>query len=217
MTRKKFLEDMLYSVFGVKCVEYKKEIGGTLYYIKGGTLCKDCTYSSKYKSKFMKFWEKLLNEKYNVVIIDNNINKKYNIEEFHEKARNYVFHFSSVKSEQDSDKLKEVIPISMVRHIYLDIILEELFDIGEKKLHKDRGNDDFDDSEEKIKKQIDEFLAENWNFLGSKMYKNGFFKDLAKHYPVFAELQLDEDRQIVMEHVKGNLEFIRISKKFNPE
>lgn len=208
MTRKKFLEDMLSSVFGVKCIEYKKEIECTLYYIKGGTPCKDCTYSSKYKSKFMKFWDKLFNEKYNFVIIDNNINKKYNIEEYHEKARDYVFHFSSVKSEQDSDKLKEVIPISMVRHIYLNIILEELFNIGEKKLHKDRGNDNFDDCEEKIKKQIDEFLVENWNFLGSKMHKNHCFRDLVEQYPVFAELQLDDNEQTVIDDIQKEKEFV---------
>ena len=207
MIRKKFLEDMLSSMFGVKCIEYKKEIGCTLYYMKGGTLCKDCTYSSKYKSKFMEFWDKLLNEKYNFVIIDSNINKKYNIEEYHEKARNYVFRFSSVKSEQDSDKLKEVIPISMVRHIYLDIILEELFNIGEKKSHKDRGGDDFEDCEERIKKQIDEFLVKNWDLLGSKMYKNSFFKDLVKKCPVFVELQLDENEETVIDDIKKGKEF----------
>ena len=159
MTRKEFLGDMLYSVLGVKYIDYHSAEGESVYYSKGDSLYKDCTYSTPYKDRFKMFWDNLLNEKYKNIVFkaENGRTQTHTLREYQDKAREYVFQFSSVKDEQDADKLKEVITIPMIRHICLEIILEELFDIGENKAHKDRGSDDFDESEKRIRAKIESF------------------------------------------------------------
>ncbi|MDE6088320.1 MAG: hypothetical protein K2G25_08050 [Oscillospiraceae bacterium] len=204
MTRKEFLGNMLYSVFGVKYIDYRFAEGESVYYSKGDSLYKDCTYSTSYKDKFRVFWDNLLNEKYKNIVFkgENGRTQTHTLKEYQEKAREYIFQFSSVKGEQDADKLKEVITIPMIRHICLEIILEELFDIGENKVHKDSGNDDFDESGKRIRAKINSFLVENWVSLKSRMYKNNFFRDLVKQYPVFAELKLNENEQTVIDDIE---------------
>ena len=214
MTRKEFLGDMLYSVFGVKYIDYRFAEGESVYYSKGDSLYKDCTYSTSYKDKFRVFWDNLLNEKYKNIVFkgENGRTQTHTLKEYQEKAREYIFQFSSVKNEQDAYKLKEIITIPMIRHICLEIILEELFDIGEKRVHKDRGKDDFDEVEERIRKKIDSFLVENWVSLKSRMYKNNFFRVLVKQYPVFAELKLNENEQTIMDDIEEKKKQIQTFK-----
>ena len=87
--------------------------------------------------------------------------------------------------------LKKNLTVTMMAEVYSDIIIKELFNIENRKIGKDRGNDNFDESKKRIAHLICEYLNKNADTIKDKIYKNSFFnyitplsKKLSRNRPV---------------------------------
>lgn len=202
MTRREFLEQMLVNTFDVKGIEYLSAVEGVVTYTIGSTVYRDCTYSCKYKTRFKDFWKALFDSDNKEIIIKSKITKS-NIEIYQNRAKEYILQIISSNA-KSSVVTKENITLKATEHIYINIILEELFKIESPS--KDRGNDDFSSSLEKIKNEIIGFISNNHE------YANDFFNDIIEKYSIFSNLQLDEKNELVFEDIKMIREFIESSK-----
>lgn len=216
MTRIKFLGDMLKSVFGVKYIIFDEVSSSTVTYEKGGNFLKDCTYTSTYKEKAQQLFGKLLDERINKILFKKDkYSKPQPIDKYREKAKTFIFGikiFNNVDSEY-LNVIKENITITMVNRIYQDIIIEEVFNIGDKKGFEERKNDNFDESVDNIGKSIFEFIRRELPKIISRKYETDLLKHLTQNYPVFSKLQLDEKNKLVFDDVEMIKKFIENSKK----
>lgn len=205
MTRREFLEQMLINTFGVKGIEYKDTINGVVRYTVGGTVYSDCTYSHVYKIKYNKFWKALF-DSYNkeISIKHETITEKVDIAIYQNNAKEYILQIISSNTEINSLS-KENLTLKVTEHIYINIILNELFKI--ELLSIDRGEDDFSDSLEKIKNEIIKFAS---NYCE---YSNDFFNDIIEKYPVFSKLQLNKKNKLVFDDIEMIKKFIENSKR----
>ena len=101
--------------------------------------------------------------------------------------------------------------IQMISRIYQEIILETIFDIGNQHLGKERHNDNFDESIDKIRNSILKFIKNELPELLEKEHKNAFFRELVKTYPLFSELHLEEDNKIVQIHLEREEKQVRLT------
>ncbi|MDE6664762.1 MAG: helix-turn-helix transcriptional regulator, partial [Ruminococcus sp.] len=85
--------------------------------------------------------------------------------------------------------------------IYHDIIIEEIFHTEDRENSKERSDDDFDDSVKNICHSVSVFIHSELSELTTRKYKKEFFEFLVNEYPVFSELNLDEDDKIVQHHL----------------
>ena len=204
MTRGEFMVNMLESIFGTKYIEFDKIENSVVKYTKGGYLCKDCTYSQKYKNHFSGIFQKLLDSGCKEILIKNKYNNSKSIAEYHEKAIDFIFSLNTLKKLelQTIKALKNSMTIQMISRIYQEIILETIFDIGNQHIGQERGADDFNKSVDKIFNLILEFIKNELPELLEKEHKNAFFRELVKTYPLFSELHLEEDNKIVQIHLE---------------
>lgn len=212
MTRTEFLGDMLKSVFGVKYLELKNTYTLIATYIKGGSFLKDCTYTMNYKKTIQKIFGKLLDEKIDKIFFKkDNYGSPEPIDEYREKAKKFIFDIK-IFNDIDSERLttiKENMTTTIVNRIYQEIIIEEIFNIGDKKGSKERQQDNFDESVDNINKSILAFINREFPEIVPRKYKNDFFKKLIENYPVFSELELEEDNKIVQKHIQDSEQIIK--------
>lgn len=204
MTRGEFMGDMLEYVFGVKYIEFKGDKNLSVEYIKGGSFCKDCTYTSTYEKRLKRMFQYLLDEKYTeICIIKNKYSKPVPIKEYRERAKNFIFDLKGYENYDTElfETIKKNMTVTMVSEIYNDII-EEIFNIEGRENGKERSGDDFNDSVKNICQSIIVFIHSKLPELTARKYKKEFFESLVSEYPVFSELNLDEDDEIVQHHLK---------------
>ena len=91
---------------------------------------------------------------------------------------------------------------AMLKDVYQDIILKELFDLGDKKIGKARNDDDFDKSLRKITAAVRKYPRLHLNKSYKKEYEDPFFNKLIESYPFFKELNFEEDNKIVKKQSK---------------
>ena len=205
MTRGEFMGGMLEYVFGVKYIEFKGVKNSLLEYTKGGSFCKDCTYTSVYKNRLKEIFLNLLDEKFTEVCIrKDKYSKPCSVKEYHKKAKDFIFDLKGYGNYDTElfETIKENMTVAMVRRIYHDIIIEEIFRIEDRENSKERSDDDFDDSVKNICQSVIVFIHSEFSELAARKYKKKFFESLVSEYPVFSELNLDEDNKIVQHHLR---------------
>ena len=69
MTRREFLVNMLEATFGTNYIEFKNTDADNVKYSKGGSLCKDCTYSNTYQKHIEDLYAPLLDTQYHQITI----------------------------------------------------------------------------------------------------------------------------------------------------
>ncbi len=195
---------MLVSTFDVKGIEYLNTTDGVAEYNTGVTVYRDCTYSRIYKMRFNNFWKALFDSDNKEVAIKSNRIKTSDIEIYQNRAKEYILEKILINSKINAVS-KENLTLKVTEHIYINIILKELFNV--ESYSTERGNDDFSSSLEKIKNEIIEFVS------GNHRYVNDFFNDIIEKYPIFGKLQLDEENELVIEDIKMIKDFIETSKK----
>lgn len=204
MTRGNFMSDMLKYVFGVKYIEFSKIKNSLVEYTKGGSFCKDCTYTSVYKNRLKEIFGNLLDEKFTEICIKKNkYSRPVPVDEYRERTKNFIFELKGYESLNTEifETIKENMTVAMISRICNDIIIEEIFNIDGKKSCKERRNDNFDDSISNICKSVLVFIKNELPELTARKYKKDFFNFLTEQYPVFSELELDEDNEIVCSHL----------------
>lgn len=205
MTRGEFMSGMLEYIFGVKNIEFKSVKNSLLEYTKSGSFCKDCTYTSVYKNRLNEIFHNLLDEKFTEICIrKNKYSKPGSVNEYREKAKNFIFDLGGYESLNTEllEKIKENMTDAMVSRIYHDIIIKEIFYTEDRKNSKERSDDDFDGSVKNICQSVAVFIHSELSELSERNYKKEFFKSLVSKYPVFSELNLDEDNKIVQHHLR---------------
>lgn len=162
MTRKEFMASMFKSIFKCKTIEYFKTDNNSIEYRTMGTsLIKDCTYSETYKEHVQQMIISLFRSEIKNVIIDKGGKKIINnIKEYQESAKRFVI--SLLKFKDDSrviiiQELEKLITPTMLNYIYREIIISEIFNIP-LDLLKTHGDDDFQESEDKISFAINKYL-----------------------------------------------------------
>lgn len=213
MTRGEFMVEMLESIFGTKYIEFKGTEYSKVKYAKSGTLYKDCTYSYKYKGHFLEILQKLFDDKYEEISVEKIHSTSKPIAEYHKKAIDFIFSLKGIKrlNSDTIDALKRSITIPMVSQIYQEIIVEIIFDIDNQDIGRKRGTDNFDESIDKICNLILRFIYEQLPELSESEYKNAFFRELVKTYPLFSELHLEEDNKIVQKHLKNEEKQVQLT------
>jgi len=204
MTRVEFMSGMLEYVFGVKYIEFSKCKNTVLEYTKGGSFCKDCTYTSVYKNRLKEMFQNLLDEKFTEICIrKDKYSKPVPVNAYREKAKNFIFDLKGYGSQNTElfETIKNNMTVAMVSKIYNDIIIEEIFNTEGMKNGKERSYDDFNDSVKNICHSVSVFIHNNISELATRKYKKEFFESLINEYPVFSELNLDEDDKIVQNHL----------------
>ena len=213
MTRGEFMIKMLESIFGTKYIEFQGTENSKIKYAKSGTLYKDCTYSHKYKGRFLEILQKLFDDKYKEISVEKIHSISKPIAEYHKKAIDFIFSLKGIKglNSYTIDALKRSMTISMVSQIYQEIIIETIFCIGNQNIGKERHNDNFDESIDKICDLILRFIYEQLPELSESEYKNAFFRELVKTYPLFSELHLEEDNKIVQLHLQREEKYTKLT------
>lgn len=204
MTRGEFMSGMLEYVFGVKYIEFHKCKNTVLEYTKGGSFCKDCTYTSVYKNRVQEMFRNLLDEKFTEICIrKDKYSKPVPVDEYREKAKNFIFDLKGYESLDTEilEIIKKNMTVAMVSRIYSDIVIEKIFNIEDMRTGKERSGDAFSESVKNICNSVIIFIHSELPELSAKTYKQEFFKFLINEYPVFAELNLDEDNKIVQNHL----------------
>lgn len=204
MTRGDFMSGMLEYVFCVKYIEFSKYKNTVLEYTKGGSFCKDCTYTSVYKNRLKEMFQNLLDEKFTEICIrKDKYSKPVPVNAYREKAKNFIFDLKGYGSQNTElfETIKNNMTVAMVSKIYNDIIIEEIFNTEGMKNGKERSGDDFNDSVKSICHSVIVFIHDEISELDARKYKQEFFKFLVNEYPVFSELNLDEDDKIVQNHL----------------
>ncbi|MBE6876345.1 MAG: hypothetical protein E7496_06435 [Ruminococcus sp.] len=205
MTRGEFMGKMLESIFGTKYIQFNRIENSVVRYTKGGDFYKDCSYSYTYKEHFLEIFQKLFDSECSEILVKE---RKYSapkpILEYHKKAIDFIFSLKGFNylGSDTIDALKRNMTIQMISRIYLEIILETIFDIGNQHIGQERGDDDFNKSVDKIFNLILEFIKNELPELLEKEHKNAFFRELVKTYPLFSELHLEEDNKIVQIHLE---------------
>ena len=204
MTRGEFMIKMLESIFGTKYIEFQGIENSKIKYAKSGTLFKDCTYSYSYKGRFLEILQKLFDNKYKEISVEKIHNNPKPIAEYHKRTIDFIFSLEGFDylGSDTIDTLKRSMTIQMISRIYQEIILETIFSIGNQKPEKERHNDNFDESIDKIRNSILKFIKNELPELLEKEHKNAFFRELVKTYPLFSELHLEEDNKIVQIHLE---------------
>lgn len=156
MTRKEFLTHMIKSLFGCISIEFKHTYEDRVEYTKTGTLIKDCTYTENYYNKVVQLICSPFEKEVKYIKIDRNeeLSRSY-----YQKSRGFIVDILEDFSSEPRQIYHFVIyslDVDELRSIYNHIIIRELFDV--KNSGKKVGNDDFSDSEEKIKEMINSFL-----------------------------------------------------------
>lgn len=203
MTRGEFMSNMLEYIFGVKYIEFRKSKNSLLEYTKGGSFCKDCTYTFVYKNRLREMIQNLLDERFTEICIrKDKYSKPVPIKEYREGAKNFIFDLKGYENYDTElfETIKKNITVAMLGKIYNDII-EEIFNTEGRKNGKERSGDDFNDSVKNICQSIIVFIQSELPEPTARKYKKEFFESLVSEYPVFSELNLDEDDEIVQHHL----------------
>ncbi len=99
MTRGEFMSDMLEYIFGVKYIEFSRSKNLLLEYTKGGSFCKDCTYTSVYKNRLREMIQNLLDERFTEICIrKDRSSKPVLVDEYREKAKKFIFELKGYES-----------------------------------------------------------------------------------------------------------------------
>ncbi|MDE5770561.1 MAG: hypothetical protein K2I06_02870 [Ruminococcus sp.] len=202
MTRGEFLGEIFVKVFGVKYIEYRAVEGNIVVFETGGSKMKDCTYSINYKEEIREIFRLLFDGDYEQV----KIKKKdsYDIKIYQEKAKEYIFTLIPYTGHYIKrwKSVKDMIPVWMVNRFYQEIIIEEVFNLGKLKESKERRNDNFDDAVAKIRSSLIDAINKEAVFFQVQCYQKEFLKKLVEHYPLFSELSIDEDDEMVEKHIE---------------
>lgn len=212
MTRGEFMGGMLEYIFGVKYIEFKGVKKSLLEYTKGGSFCKDCTYTSVYKNRLNEIFHNLLDEKFTEICIrKDKYSKPCSVKEYHKKAKDFIFDLKGYGNYNTEffETIKENMTVAMVSRIYHDIIIEEIFHTEDRENSKERSDDDFDDSVKNICHSVSVFIYSELSELKTRKYKKEFFEFLVNEYTVFSELNLDEDDKIVQHHLNKKEKEVR--------
>lgn len=185
MTRKEFLTEMFEKIFGYKGILYFNTNKDVITYEAGGTFIKDCTYSLKYKERVLEMIVSLFDKEAKKVLLykSGKKDKGKNVEQYQERAKDFVSYI--IKSENDNkakiiEKINKL-ELAELKNIYKNIIIDEIFTIKSKH-SKERGEDDFQESKNKISQEIIEYLFGELN--DYEEIKQGFFNSLSKETPV---------------------------------
>ncbi|MDE5770562.1 MAG: hypothetical protein K2I06_02875 [Ruminococcus sp.] len=216
-TRGEFRKKMLKTIFKVSNIKYQSTDGSTVKFSANGGELNDCTYSIEYKVHQREMFQTLLDKKYNCVQIESRKEKNgYPIEEYQKRAIDFVFDFlkPSFEAEPGSIELwelaKDAISLELVKEIYLNVILEKLFAIGEKPKSKERRNDKFDESY--IEKSIRNYMKSSKIFLSQIEVRC-----IVHDYPTISRLELDLTNQLFVEQVIDREYFLKFSKRIHPQ
>ncbi len=199
------MSDMLEYIFGVKYIEFSRSKNSLLEYTKGGSFCKDCTYTSVYKNRLREMIQNLLDERFTEICIrKDRSSKPVLVDEYREKTKKFIFELKGYESPNTElfEIIKKSMTIVMVSRIYSDIIIEEIFNTEGRENGKERSGDDFNDSVKNICQSVLAFIKSELPELKARKYKKEFFESLVNEYPVFSELNLDEDDKIVQHHLR---------------
>ena len=205
MTRGEFLKEMLDKIFGSVYVEFSKIEKTEVRYTNSASYFKDCTYSDAYKKHYLNIFNHLFDDKVKTILIrKTGYNKPESIEEYHNRAIDFIL---SIKIDSDEvlkkcEGLKESMTAAMLKDVYQDIILKELFDLGDKKIGKARKDDDFDKSLRKITAAVRKYPRLHLKQSYKKEYEDPYFNKLIESYPFFEELNFEEDNEIVKKQLK---------------
>lgn len=163
MTRKEFLKEMISSIFGISAIEFKNTNEDKVYYTKGGSLLKDCTYTNKYKDRITMLVCCIFKPNIKKVEIDT---KTYEVEQFKINVKNFVItnaltSNSDITEKHIYDMLNQTNDVDLC-YIYKNIIIKEIFNISgdSKKGSKEYGKDNFEESKEKISSKLIEFISQ---------------------------------------------------------
>lgn len=211
MTRREFLKKMLEATFGTIYIEFKKTNAGIVTYTKGGSLCKDCTYSNTYQKHIEDLYAPLFDAQYHQITIAGKPSEP--IATYQKKAVAFLYKMKPFRDlkEETLDVIKTILTLQNFSAIYLDIVIKTLFDIGRQKPSKERASDDFATSLEKISEEIQKYIIKEFPLLQERHFTKLYFRKVAEEYPVFQELNLEEDNKIVEEHLKAAVIFCRNS------
>ena len=200
MTRKEFMASMFESIFERKCMEYISTNQKTVEYKIDGTFLRDCTYSSYYKGRTLKTITALLDE--NLEKFKWKDKNLLDVRDYQKRAKKFVVSFINIDIDCRASIVKvleEQLTLSVLESIYRDIIIEELFNIKPKKASKELGNDDFEESNQKITQRIINYLNSESKNIIPNVKKNLFFEFLIKNNPFFSEIDFDSENPIVKE------------------
>lgn len=204
MTRGEFLKEMLDKIFGSVYVEFSKIEKTEVRYTNSASYFKDCTYSDAYKKHYLNIFNHLFdNEVKTILIKKTGYSKPESIEEYHNRAIDFIL---SIKIDSDEvlkkcEGLKESMTATMLKDVYQNIIIKELFDLGDKKIGKARKDDDFDKSLRKITAAVRKYPRLHLNQSYKKEYEGPYFNKLIESYPFFEELNFEDDNEIVQEQL----------------
>lgn len=154
--------------------------------------------------KFNDFWKAFFKSDNKEVVVKSNRIKKSDIEIYRNRAKEYVLTIIQ-SDEKNNVTIQENLTLEVTEHIYINIILKELFNVESPS--KERGNDDFSSSLEKIRNEIIELVSNPCE------YDSSFLNDIIEEYPIFGKLELDEKNKLVFDDIKMVKEFIEISKR----
>ena len=202
MTRRQFLENMLEATFGTNYIEFKNTDADNVKYSKGGSLCKDCTYSNTYQKHIEDLYAPLFNAQYHWITIVGKHSES--IASYQEKAAAFLYNMKAFRNlkEETLDAIKTSMTLQNLSDIYLDIVIKTLFDIGGQESIKERARDEFDSSIEKISEEIQKYICKELPVLQERHFKNLYFRKIAEEFPVFQELNLEEDNKIVEKQLR---------------
>lgn len=156
MTRKEFLNNMIQTILGYSIIKLKKIDNDKVVYIKYGTLVKDCSYTQRYHDKVVELICYIFDKNVKKIQIETE-NKP--IEAYQNNARNFlnnIIQDNSVEKTVDDSYGLFRLSLEELNYIYRFIIIYEIFHVEED--GEECGNDDFNDSVNKIIKDIYEYL-----------------------------------------------------------
>lgn len=160
MTRKDFLGTIMEIVFGVKHIDLKeldyKECKQAVF-IKSGTKLNDCTFTKRSGQSFCDMFNHILSvESIKIVNASETESKEYAKDDIARKCMQVVsqYIFSDDSLPQIEPNYLEL-PIEKIRHIYLEIIFRELFNLSDGK----KGGGDFSEGAIYIQSKISDYLS----------------------------------------------------------
>lgn len=184
MTRKEFLNTMVKSILGYSIIEFKEIQNNNVRYEKTGTLIKDCTYTQHYHKKIEELICSIFDKSVKNLTIE--VENKP-IKAYQENARNFLNYIYKYDSKEEIGNNPNYLLLSNLEnldYIYRFIIIDEIFHVEE--CNKECGNDNFNDSINKIIKMINNYLykvnvQKNCSAIDDTEY-NGFKSELEIFY-----------------------------------
>lgn len=181
MTRKEFLGEMIQEIFGIKTIEYSGIYEDEVSYYEGGSLLRDCTYSSKYKKHMKRIVNPLFSNRIRKIKISKNKRIQGDVEEYRKNAKCFIVYLIATEDCNEAIVMEKLrtLTLSDLKVIYNQIIIYEIFNV--KSESEESGNDDFEESQKKISKKIDGYVSSK-------------FPDYNKKREAFLKLVLEEAR-----------------------